>query len=174
MEVFTAIKKRHSVRSFEDKEIPKEKILKILESGRLAPSAQNIQPWHFIVVTENDKKKEIAKSQFGKFLKDCSAIIVGCGDKKASPKWYKVDVSIAMENMILAAVSLGLGTCWVGSFDEKEVKKLLKIPEKFEIVALIALGYEKKKIDLQGKFLHLIRRRKELKEIASFNEFGRF
>jgi len=125
-------------------------------------------------VTEEEKKRKIAKSRFAKFLSECSAIIVGCGDKKASPKWYKVDVSIALQNMVLAAVSLGLGTCWVGSFDEKEVKKLLRIPERFEIVALIALGYEKKKIDLQGKILHLVRRRKELREIASFNEFGKF
>jgi nitroreductase len=68
-------------------------------------------------------------------------VIVGCGNKEASPKWYKVEVSIAMEHMVLEATELGLGTCWVGSFDEKKVKEILKIPEEYRVIALLTIGY---------------------------------
>jgi len=75
--------------------------------------------------------------------------------------------------MVLTATSEGLGTCWVGSFDEKHVREMLKIPDKYRVVALLAIGYPREKIDLQGKLLHLVRRRKKLEEIVSFEEFGR-
>jgi nitroreductase len=99
-------------------------------------------------------------------------VIVGCGDQKASPGWFMVDVAIAMQNMVLTATGEGLGTCWVGSFDENEVREMLKIPENYRVVALLALGYPREKFDLQGKLLHLIRRRESLKKIVSFEEFG--
>jgi nitroreductase len=83
-----------------------------------------------------------------------------------------VDVSIAMQNMVLTATSEGLGTCWVGDFDEKIVKELLRIPENYRVVALLALGYSREKFDVQGKVLRLIRRRKKLEDIVSFEEFG--
>lgn len=84
-----------------------------------------------------------------------------------------VDVAIAMQNMVLAATAEGLGTCWVGSFDEEEVKEMLKIPGDYRVVALLALGYPRKKMDIQGRILHLIRRRKNLEEIVSFEEPGK-
>ena len=173
MEVFEAIRKRRSVRAYMSTPIPKEQLEKILEAARLAPSASNIQPWHFIVVTDPEKRNALSKSRFAKFLAEAPVIIVGCGDRKASPKWYKVDVSIAMQNMALAATALGLGTCWVGSFDEKKVKELLKIPEKFEVIALLAVGYPREKLDLSAKLLHLFRRRKKLEQIASLEEYGK-
>lgn len=173
METFEAIQKRHSVRAYEPIPIPEEKLMKILEAGRLAPSASNIQPWHFIVVRDSEKRKELAKSRWAKFLAEAPVVIVGCGDEKASPKWFMVDVAIAMQNMVLAATAEGLGTCWVGSFNEEEVKKLLKIPKKYRVIALLAIGYPRRKLDLTGKILHLIRRRKKLSEIVSFEEFGR-
>jgi len=173
MEVFEAIRKRRSVRAYMSTPIPKEQLEKILEAARLAPSASNIQPWHFIVVTDPEKRNALSKSRFAKFLAEAPVIIVGCGDRKASPKWYKVDVSIAMQNMALAATALGLGTCWVGSFDEKKVKELLKIPEKFEVIALLAVGYPREKLDLSAKLLHLFRRRKKLEQITSLEEYGK-
>jgi nitroreductase len=106
-------------------------------------------------------------------LKEAPTVIVGCGDQRASPKWFIVDVAIAMQNIVLTATSEGLGTCWVGSFDENEVREILKIPENYRVVAILALGYPREKFDLQGKLLHLIRRRKPLKKIVSFEEFGR-
>lgn len=172
MEVFEAIQKRYSCRSYIEKDIQKEIILKILEAARLAPSAGNIQPWYFIVVNDKEKKEKIAKSgRWAGFIKNAPIVIVGCGNKEASPKWYKVDVSIAMEHMVLEATELGLGSCWIGSFDEKIVKEILKIPEKYEVVALLAIGYPAEKEDFIGKILHLIKHRKKIEEIFSFNEY---
>lgn len=77
-----------------------------------------------------------------------------------------------MQNMVLTATGEGLGTCWVGSFDEDHVREMLKIPENYRVVALLALGYPRKKLDIQGEILHLVRRRKKLEKIVSFEEFG--
>ncbi|MEM3536589.1 MAG: nitroreductase family protein [Candidatus Bathyarchaeia archaeon] len=173
MEAFEAVQKRRSIRAYQPVPVPKDKLLRVLEAGRLAPSASNIQPWHFIVVTEAEKREKLAQAPFAKFLKEAPVVIVGCGDQKASPKWFIVDVAIAMQNMVLTATSEGLGTCWVGSFDESQVRELLKIPENYRLVALLALGYPRRKFDLTGKILHLIRRRKPLEKIVSFEEFGR-
>ncbi|MBS7647879.1 MAG: nitroreductase family protein [Candidatus Bathyarchaeia archaeon] len=172
MEVFEAIQVRRSVRAYQPTPVPKETLLRILEAGRLAPSASNIQPWHFIVVTGLEKRKELAKARFAGFLKEAPVVIVGCGDQKASPKWFMVDVAIAMQNMVLTATSMGLGTCWVGSFDENYIREALKIPQNYRVVALLAIGYPRRKIDFTGATLHLIRRRKPLEKIVSFEEFG--
>ncbi len=172
MDVFEAVQKRRSIRAYQPTPVPKEKLEKILNAARLAPSAGNIQPWHFIVVADPEKREKLAKAPFAKFLKEAPIVIVGCGNQEASPKWFMVDVAIAMQNMVLTATSEGLGTCWVGSFDEKHVREMLKIPDKYRVVALLAIGYPREKIDLQGKLLHLVRRRKKLEEIVSFEEFG--
>jgi len=172
MDVFEAIQKRRSIRAYEKAAIPKEKIEKILEAARLAPSAMNIQPWYFIVVTDAEKKEKISKSgRFAGFLKETPVVIVGCGDSRASPKWHVVDVSIAMQNMVLAATGEGLGTCWIGSFDEKLVKDILNIPEHYKVVALLAVGYLRKKFDLMAKIAHFIRRKKRLNQIVGFEEY---
>jgi nitroreductase len=174
MDVLEAVQKRRSIRAYDSTPIPDEKLKKILEAARLAPSAGNIQPWHFIVVIDKEKRKILAKGgRYAKFLKESPVVIVGCGDQKASPNWCMVDVAIAMQNMVLTATSEGLGTCWVGSFDEEQVKETLKIPKNFKVVALLALGYPRKKLDIQGKILHFIRRRKKLEKIVSLEEFGR-
>jgi nitroreductase len=174
MDVFEAVKKRRSVRAYDSRSISNEILLRILEAGRLAPSAGNVQPWHFVVVSDVEKRRRLAKARYAGFLAESPVVIVGCGDQKASSRWYVVDVTIALENMVLVATNEGLGTCWIGSFNENEIKEMLKIPEKFRVVALLAIGYSRKKFDLAGKLLHFIRRRKKLKKIASFEEFGRF
>lgn len=172
MDVFKAIQERHSVRSYIPDSIPTSKLLRILESARLAPSAANIQPWHFIIVSDHQKREALSKSgMFARFLSDSPVVIVGCGNRKAS-RWYIVDTTIAMENMVLAATAEELGTCWVGSFDEEHVRKLLKIPEQFSVIAMRAIGRAREESDLAGAILHFFRRRKPLKEIASIDEFG--
>lgn len=175
VDVFEAIQRRRSARAYASTPVPSEKLMKILEAGRLAPSASNIQPWHFVVVTESEKRKKLAETgAFAKFLAESPVVIVGCGDEKASPKWYTVDVAIALQNMVLTATSEGLGTCWVGSFNEVKVKEMLKIPENFRVVALLALGYPREKLDLTGKVLHFVRQRKSLKKIVSIEDYGKF
>jgi nitroreductase len=172
VDVFEAIQKRKSSRTYESTPVSKEVLKKLLEAARLSPSAKNIQPWHFIVVTEPKKRKALSKGIFAKFLSQTPAVIVLCGNEKASPEWYTIDVALAGENMVLAATEEGLGTCWVGSFDEKQVRILLSIPEDFRVVALLALGYAKEKASLTSKVIKFIRRRKSLGEIASWETYG--
>jgi nitroreductase len=172
MDVFAVVQKRRSIRAYASTPVPNEKLEKILEAARLAPSAANIQPRHFIVVTNSEKRKLLAR-RFARFLAEAPVVIVGCGDQKASPKWYLVDVAIAMQNMVLTATDEGLGTCWVGSFDENQVKEMLKIPENFRVVALLALGHPRKKLDVLAKVVHLMRPKKKLENIVHLEEYGR-
>jgi nitroreductase len=173
MDVFEAIKERSSIRAYQDKAVPREMLEKILEAGRLAPSAGNTEPWHFIVVTDKETKKTLSKGRYAKFLSEAPLVIVACGDKKASPDWYAIDVALAVENMILTATSEGLSTCCVGSFNEKEVKETLKVPDNFEVLLLLAVGYSREKLDLSSKLLHLARPRKSLSEVTSEETFGK-
>ncbi|MBO3803254.1 MAG: nitroreductase family protein [Candidatus Brockarchaeota archaeon] len=174
MDALEAIAARRSRRSYAPTPVEKGKIAQILEAARLAPSAANAQPWHFVVVTDPRKRKSLSEGGiFAKFLSDSPVVVVCCGDKEASPKWHLVDTSLAMQNMVIAATALGLGTCIVGSFDEGQVRKLLRIPERFAVVALLAIGYALEKRDLAADLLHLFRRRKELQNIASAEEFGK-
>jgi len=174
MDVFEAVQKRHSTRTYESTSVPEEKLERILEAARLAPSAGNIQPWHFIIVKSREKRETLAKSgRYARFLAESPIVVVGCGDQKASPNWYKVDVSIAMQNMVLTATGEGLGTCWIGSFNENQVRRLLKIPDNLRVIALMALGYPSEKLDIGSRILHFVRRKKSLKKVMSLDEYGK-
>jgi nitroreductase len=169
MDVEKAIKIRRSVRSYSQTPVPDAMLRRVLEAGRLAPSASNRQPWCFIVVETQSLRGAMASTgRYAGFLAESPLVIVGCGDIKTSPKWHVVDVSIAMENMVIAATAEGLGTCWIGSFDEAKVKGLLKIPEGYAIVALLAVGYPKKALTAPPA-----PNRKGLSEIAMREEFGK-
>lgn len=172
MNVFEAIQKRHSVRAYLSDPVPKEKLERILEAAHLAPSASNIQPWHFIIVTDQQKRKKLSEGIYARFLSEAPVVVVGLGDTEASPKWHVVDVTIALQSMVLAATGEGLGTCWVGSFDEQHVRKLLNVPEKFKVVALLAVGYPREELDTPAEAVSTIRRRKKLEQIASLEQFG--
>jgi len=173
MDVFDAIQERRSIRAYQDTPVPREKLEKILEAARLAPSAGNVEPWHFIVVTDGEKRKLLSKGRYAKFCAEAPVVIVACGDKEASPDWYAIDVALAVENMVLTASNEGLSTCVVGSFEEKEVKETLKVPQYFEVLLLLAVGYSREKLDLSRKLLHLVRSRKKLHEVASDETFGK-
>ena len=170
MEVLDAIKARRSVRAYSPDAVPDELLDKVLEAGRLAPSAHNGQPWHFIVVKDEAKRQEMSKARWAKFLKEAPVVIVGCGDAKASPEWYVVDTTIALQNMVLAATSEGLGTCWIGSFDEALIRKLLKLPDHMKVVAMIALGHPRKKLDLTATVVRGSNR-KPMDEVVSSEEY---
>ena len=173
MDVFEAIERRHSVRAYLADPVPEEKLARVLEAGRLAPSASNVQPWHFVVVKDAEKRKRLAGGgRWAGFLVEAPIAIVGCGDKEASPKWCVVDTTIALENMVLAATGEGLGTCWIGSFAEADVKKLLGIPDKYCVVAILSLGFPREKLDLARNLLRTARPRKKMEEIASLDRFG--
>ena len=172
MNVFEAIEKRRSIRSYESTPVPEEKLEKILEAARLAPSASNVQPRHFIVVTDKERRDALAAGMFARFLKQAPVVIVACGDEKKSPKWYPIDVAIAVENMVLAATGEDLGTCWIGSFNENKVRDALRIPENLRVVVLLAVGYPSGKEGLGSKVLRFVRKRKSLDEIVSIEEYG--
>jgi nitroreductase len=145
--VLDIIKKRRSVRRFDGNEIPHEVMEQILEAGRWAPSGANAQPWRFIVVTEKEKLQSIAECCYYKVFKsrhvgDAGAAVVICADTKAGSQTYTLDAAIAGTNMTLMATSLGIGSCWIGAFEEETLKKMMHIPENLKIIALIAFGYE--------------------------------
>jgi len=150
MEVIEAIKGRRSIRKYKDEPVARELILQIIEAGRWAPSAMNAQPWKFIVTTDQAKKEKMAdRSRYAKFLPNAPVAIIVCArfderrqvEDKALRYFSIQDTAAAIQNMLLAAYSLGLGTCWIGDFDERQLKELFTIPENYNPVAIIALGY---------------------------------
>ena len=117
MDVFEAVQERRSIRSYQSKPVERGKLERILEAGRLAPSARNTEPWHFIAVTDAEKRKALSKGIFAKFLVQAPLVIVVCGDKKASPDWYAIDGALALENMVLTATNcLGFRYVLCGEF----------------------------------------------------------
>jgi nitroreductase len=173
MNIFETVQARRSIRSYQDKQVPPETLELILEAARLAPSARNIEPWHFIVVTDQQKRKILSKGLYAKFVTQAPLVIVACGNKKASSDWYAIDTALAVENLILTATGEGLATCCVGSFNEKEVAELLKVPDDFEVLLMVTIGYPKEKVDLTSKLNQLMHPRKMLTEVASVEEFGK-
>ncbi len=170
MEVYDAIAARKSVRAYDSRQIPDDALMRILEAGRAAPSANNAQPWHFVIVKSAQKRAVLAKRMFTRFLVESPLVLVGCGERKK--RFHIVDVSIAMQQMVLAATAEGLGTCWIGDFDDEVVRDLLKIPEKYDVVCLLAMGYPREKLDLISK-LTSARNRKSIEKIVSYEEFGK-
>jgi nitroreductase len=155
---------RGSIRRYEQKKIPKNVLDKILEADRQALLAMNRQPWHFIVLTDSQIKKELAKGLFNRHVKDSPVTIVGCASTGLIDRtWSIIDTSIALQNMVIAAWAMGVGPCWIGDFKEDKFKKLLKIPSKWKIVALVSFGYPAQNPKP--------RRKKTLEEIVRFNRF---
>ncbi len=171
MEVMDAIRKRISVRSYDSKPVPDDVLNRVLGSARVAPSAMNYQPWHFIVVKDTEKRKTLSEGRYARFLTQSPVVVVGCADEKKSPEWAVVDVTIALQNMVLAATSEGLGTCWIGSFDEDRVKDALKVPKYYGVVAMLSMGYPKDKETFARP--PRAKSRKALEDIVSYEEFGR-
>ena len=141
METLEAIFERRSVRTYKSDPIPDDLLQQILESARQAPSAANRQPWHFVVVGDADQKRRVAQACNNQmWMADAAYIVVAVGQPEVSEKWYRVDVAIALENLVLAAKSLGYGTCWIGAFVPQQVKDVCDIPEKLDVVACTPLG----------------------------------
>ena len=175
--VLDIIKERFSVRNYTDQPIEEEKLTLILEAARLAPSASNSQPWHFYVVKNREKIKALSlKMPLGSsvvsnsFIAQAPVVIVATAGpidllRKAmafivNRKWYYLDLGIALEHMVLTAWELGIGSCWIGWFDEKKIKALLGIPNNQEVIALLTLGYSK-----EGR-LSFPKHRKKMEEIV--------
>lgn len=164
MSLVDVVLSRRSIRRYEQREIPKDVLNRILEAGRQAPSAANRQPWHFIVLTDSEIKKELSKGLFNRHIKNSAFTIVGCAYTGfIDRKWSIVGTSIALQNMVVAAWAMGVGSCWIGDFKEDKVKQLLNIPDKWKVVALVSFGYPAEKPKAK--------RRKPIEKIVSFNKF---
>jgi len=152
VEVYEAIKARRSIRKYKTSDIEEDKLKILLDAARLSPSAGNRQPWRFIVVKDFEVKRRLADACRWKMhrmnhVEKAPVVIVGCGIPEESIRigslehGYLVDVTIALQSMVLTATSLGLGTCWIGAFDEEKIKEILSIPENVKVVALLTVGY---------------------------------
>jgi nitroreductase len=154
MDVFEAIRVRRSIRRYKSRPVEKGKLERILEAGRLAPSTANKQPWHFVVVTDPSLIEALRVAhERDPFVKNTSEIltapvvIVACADtskawiRRDGEEYWKVDVAIALQSMVLCATEEGLATCWIAAFDAEATRRVLKIPEEIKIVALTPLGY---------------------------------
>ncbi len=146
MDVYDAISERYSVRTYENRPIGQDKLKRVLDAARTAPSASNRQEWKFIVVRDPDLRAEIAKAAGQPFLKEAPAIIAIVGltpdaKMRCGVPTDPVDCAIAIDHITLAAVAEGLGTCWIGSFDQDACRKVLGVPETAWIIELLPIGY---------------------------------
>jgi len=169
MDVMEAIRERRSVRSYRKDPVPDEKLKKILEAARLAPSARNSQNWKFVVVRDAARRKELAKAAADQYFVGEAPVVIAA--VALQPKYvmrcevpaYAVDLAIAVDHMTLVAVEEGLGTCWIGAFYQDEVKRILNIPRRYKVVALLPLGFP---ADTPGE-----KYRKPLNEIVCYEVF---
>jgi len=153
MDFDKVIKLRRSIRKYDiTRKVPDKILNKILNTARLSPSACNIQPWHFIVVKDDKIKEKLKEAYRQEWFWTAPVIIVGCVDPNIAWKrgdgvnYGEVDLAIAMDHLILSATNEGLGTCWIGAFDEKKVKEILNIPSHIKVVAMTPLGYPAKNV----------------------------
>ncbi len=168
MDIYEAIEKRSSVRSYQDRLIEQDKLDRILNAGRVAPSASNRQNWKFVVVRNAKLRDEIAKAADQPFVGQAPVIIavvatdtehvMSCGVQSAP-----VDCAIAIDHMTLAATAEGLGTCWIGHFDQDACRKILSVPGSAEIIDLLPLGYPENQTTTKS--------RKPLDEVVSYDKF---
>ena len=138
------------MRAFTEEEVSEHEIKELLEAARLAPSAGNIQPWSFVVVRDHDTKRRLAEAALNQFfIEKAPVVVVVLADWNRSKQRYGSrgvnlyciqDTAAAVENMLLAAVALGLGACWVGAFQEDAVSAVLKVPEGYRPVAIVPVG----------------------------------
>jgi nitroreductase len=161
MELHEIILSRHSVRDFAVDPVSAADLDIILEAGRLAPSAQNKQCWRYIVLQDRDNIKRFARhigllGTVNYFIAKAPVVIVACADPRRSAKvngqeYYLVDTAISFQQMMLAAWSRGIGSCWLAAFNEGSVRKYLEIPGNIRVVGISPFGYPKDKKSLYSK-----------------------
>lgn len=147
MALIAQIQKRYSVRSYQPRPVEKEKLLAVLEAARLAPSAKNFQEWRFVVVQDEVIRRKLMVAANNQAFVGAAPVVIACCATntdyimRCGQASYPIDLAIAIDHMTLQAVEEGLGTCWVGSFYEDQVKTILGIPREVRVVELLALGY---------------------------------
>jgi nitroreductase len=148
VKIIEEIVNRRSIREYCDKPVEADKLARILEAGRLAPSARNQQDWRLIVVTDPQIKNDLVDQASPRqaFLKKAPIILAACALNpdyvmRCGHPSYLIDLAIVLDHIALQTVREGMGTCWIGSFDENRAKDALKIPGPVRIVELMSLGY---------------------------------
>ncbi|RLG17549.1 nitroreductase family protein [Nanoarchaeota archaeon] len=175
MDIFKVIKGRRSIRRYVDRKVSRLDIVKILDAARWAPSAGNLQNWYFIVVRDKGKKLQLSEACLGQeFVALAPVVIVACADNRSIGMFYGErgerlysiqNVAAAVQNMLLMAHSLGLGSCWVGAFDTEMVKNILRIPDNVEPQAVVTIGYPGEKPPAP--------KRKDLDRMVFLEEWGK-
>jgi len=176
MELDKCIKGRRSVRDYLEKDVENEKLVKIIDSARYAPSSGNLQNWRFIIVKDNKKRNDIAIACLKQhWMAEAPVHIVVCNKIEDVKRFYGSmgelvysihNCAAAIENLLLTAYSLGLGTCWIGAFDEDAIKKILRIPNDIKIEAVITVGYPKEKEEPAERY--------SLDNLTFFEEWGEY
>ncbi len=171
MDFYKVISERESIRSYDpERKIPEEIIRKILEAGRIAPSAANRQPWKFVVVSSEEMLSKVRQCYSREWFHDAPHILIVKG--RRSEAWSRgydnynsleTDLTIAMDHMILAAENEEIGTCWIAAFDPDILKKVLELEEGETVFVITPLGYTPK-----GFVKKSDKKRKQLDEIAEF------
>ena len=173
MTVFEAIEARRSIRAYEDRPVPREALMQVLEAVRLAPSWKDRQCWNVIVVTDRETIRALGERlryNPGRAVYETAPVfLVFTADPEKSgvrddKPYYMTDIGIAGQNAVLAAQELGLGTCWVGAFTEEPVKELLGIPAELRVPAITPLGYPAE--------APAARPRKPMEELAFLERWG--
>ena len=147
MDLMECIESRRSVRSYEDRDVEPDVLEQVLDAGRRAPSANNRQEWKFVVVRDAKLRGQLSQAAHGQsFVAEAPVVIAACATETGhvmpcGHPSYLVDVAIAIDHMALAARALGLGTCWIGAFDQQKVRDVLGIPEPVQVIELLPLGY---------------------------------
>jgi nitroreductase len=151
MDFWEVIRLRHSVRDYDDRDVAQDIIERVLDAAIQAPSAGNLQSWHFIIVRNEGFRTALAQAAFGQKFVACAPVVIAvCAKLDRSGSRYGdrgrhlftiQDTAAAIENILLAATALGLGTCWVGAFDEAAAAQALALPNDLRPVALIPIGY---------------------------------
>jgi nitroreductase len=142
-----AIESRKSIRDYEERPVPEDKLRRVLEAARLAPSASNRQRWKFIVVRDEKRRQALSRAAGGQAHIAKAPVVIAA--VSTMPEYvmrcevpaYAVDLAIAVDHMTLAAVDQGLGTCWIGAFSQQEARSILSIPEEYKVVTLLPLGF---------------------------------
>jgi len=162
MEVFDCIRTRRSIRKYKDRDIPWDNVVEILQAGKFAPFAGNIINVKFIVVKNVDKRRAIAEASAQQYwMQDAPIHIVMVGEPEKADRYYGTrgvrlytiqGIAAAIQNMLLTAHSLGLGACWVGAFDEEEIRRLCNLPEHVDVHAIITVGYADEHPEMPPKY----------------------
>ena len=170
MDLYEVIRQRRSVRRYENRPIEEAKLLRVLEAARLAPSARNMQEWRFIVVRDAETRRRLCEAAKGQAsVAEAPVVIAACGTvldvvMACGQTTYPIDLSIAVEHLVLAAEAEGLGTCWIGAFLEDQARAILGVPDTIRIVALLPMGYPAEHPDA--------RPRKALEEIVAWEKWS--